>query len=116
MKLFDRMSRACRLDGGQVSDASLDVAVNAAYEMLARNDELALPFEEWEEEIAIDEDSRVVSYYSMTSEGNQIRISFDRKDMLARIMLFSGEEECNIGDQILGLVISDKKYPIEEWL
>ncbi len=117
MKIFDTTTRAYRLDGGVISEDSLDIVLNAAFAMLAKNDELAPPFEEWEEEEAQENGELIVSYSAMTDAGNDIRVSFHFKDMTATIMLSSPEEECYIGKDLLCTVTSaDKKYSLEEWL
>ncbi len=117
MKIFDTTTRAYRLDGGVVSEDSLDIVLNAAYAMLAKNDELAPPFEEWEDGELLEDGEMVVSYSAMTDDGNEIRVSFHFKDMTARIMLSSPEEECYIGKELLCTVTcADQKYSLEEWL
>ncbi len=117
MKVFDSATRAYRLDGAVVSEESLDIVLNAAYAMLAKNDELAPPFEEWDDEETGEEGQQVVSYFARTDAGNEIRVSFDFKDMTARIMLSSPEEECYIGESLLCTITSgEEKYTLEEWL
>jgi predicted metal-dependent RNase len=117
MKVFDSTTRAYRLDGGVVSEESLDVVLNAAYAMLAKNDEIAPPFEDWEDAELNENGEMVVSYSAITDADNEIRISFHFKDMTATIMLSSSEEECFIGDSLLCTIASaDKMYTVEEWL
>jgi hypothetical protein len=117
MKVFDSATRAYRLDGNAVSEESLDIVLNAAYAMLAKNDELAPPFEEWDEDESREDGQQVVSYFATTDAGNEIRVSFHFKDMTARIQLSSPEEECYIGDSLLCTIThSGKKYTVEEWL
>jgi predicted metal-dependent RNase len=117
MKVFDSTTRAYRLDGGVVSEESLDVVLNAAYAMLAKNDEIAPPFEDWEDAELTEDGESVVSYSAVTDTGSEIRISFHFKDMTAKIMLCSPEEELFVGDELLCIISSaDKKYTVEEWL
>lgn len=117
MKVFDSATRAYRLDGNAISEESLDIVLNAAYAMLARNDELAPPFEDWELEEAQVGGHQVVSYFATTDAGNEIRIAFHFRDMAARIQLSSPEEECYIGDDLFCTIASTKKaYTLEEWL
>lgn len=117
MKVFDSTTRAYRLDGNVVSEESLDIVLNAAYAMLAKNDEIAPLFEEWDEEEETIDGETVVSYYAMTDVGNEIRITFYFKDMTSRITLTSPEEECYIGDSLLCTINgADQKYSLEEWL
>jgi len=117
MKVFDSTTRAYRLDGGIVSEESLDVVLNAAYAMLAKNDELAPPFEEWQDEEVYEDGEMVVSYSAITDVGNEVRISFHFKDMTARITLSSSEEECYIDDNLLcTIACADTLYTVEEWL
>ena len=117
MKIFDSATRAYRLDGNAVSEESLDIVLNAAYAMLAKNDELAPPFEEWDEEEAVEDGHQVVSYFTATDAGNEIRVSFHFKDMTAGIQLSTPEEECYIDNDLLCTITSDKKaYTLEEWL
>lgn len=117
MKIVDSATRAYRLDGNVVSEESLDIVLNAAYSMLAKNDELAPPYEEWDEEEAVINGRHVVSYFAQTDAGNEIRVSFQFNDMTARIQLSSPEEECYIGDDLLCTIKSAKKaYTLEEWL
>lgn len=116
MTIFDSTTRAYRLDGNVVSEESLDVVLNAAYAMLAKNDEIAPPFEEWDvEEVQNGTDSQI-SYFATTDAGNEIRISFSFTDMVAKIMLLSKEAEYFIGDHLLCTIKADKKYDLEEWL
>jgi hypothetical protein len=117
MKVFDSANRAYRLDGDAVSEESIDIVLNAAYAMLAKNDELAPPFEEWDEDESLEDGQTVVSYFTTTDVGNEIRISFHFKDMTARISLSSPEEECYIGDRLLCTITDhNEKYTVEEWL
>jgi|GEM_PF-5622853 len=117
MKVFDSTTRAYRLDGDVVSQESLDIVLNAAYAMLAKNDELSPPDDEWDYEEVKEDGERVISYSAITDAGNEIRISFHFRDMTARIMLSSTEEECFIGDSLLCTVDNvDKRYSLEEWL
>ncbi len=117
MKIFDSATRAYRLDGNAVSEESIDIVLNAAYAMLAKNDELAPPFEEWDEEESFENGHQTLSYFAITDAGNEIRISFYFGDMTARIELRSPEEECFIGDSLLCTITSvDRKYTLEEWL
>jgi len=105
------------LDGNTVSEESIDSVLNAAYAMLAKNDELAPPFEEWDMEESIDGGHQVVSYFAATDTGNEIRVSFHFKDMTASIQLSSPEDECYIGDDLLCTISSLKMaYTQEEWL
>jgi hypothetical protein len=118
MKVLDSATRAFRLDGDAVSEESLDIVLNAAYSMLAKNDEIAPPFEEWDEEETLTADGeRVFGYFAMTDTGDEIRVSFHRNDMRACIMLSSPEEECYIGDSLLCTITSNNKIcSLEEWL
>jgi len=117
MKVFDSATMAYRLDGDAVSEESLDIVLNAAYAMLAKNDEIAPPFEEWDEEEAEVDGQRVFSYFAGTDTGNEIRVSFHHNDMRALIILSSPEEECFIGDRLLCTITSnERKYSVEEWL
>jgi len=117
MKIFDSATRAYRLDGNAVSEESLDIVLNAAYAMLAKNDELAPPFEEWDLEESSINGQQIVSYFATTDAGNEIRASFHFKDMTARIQLSSPEEECFVGDDLLCTITSTKNaYTLEEWL
>ncbi len=117
MKVFDSATRAYRLDGDAVSEESLDIVLNAAYSILAKNDEIAPPFEEWDEEETVADGQRVFSYAARTDTGNEIRVSFHRSDLKATITLSSPEEECYIGDNLLCTITSaEKKYSVEEWL
>ncbi len=117
MKVLDSATRAYRLDGDAVSEESLDTVLNAAYAMLARNDEIAPPFEEWDEEEVEVDGQRAFSYFSRTDTGDEIRVSFHRNDMRAWIMLSSPAEEFYIGDRLLCTITSnERKYSVEEWL
>ncbi|HTY91899.1 MAG TPA: hypothetical protein VMC84_12050 [Methanocella sp.] len=117
MKIVDSATRAYRLDGNVISEESLDIVLNAAYAMLAKNDELAPPYEEWDEEEAFLDGRRLISYFAATDAGNEIRVTFNFKDMTAHIQLSSPEEECYIGDDLLCTITSAKiAYTLEEWL
>jgi hypothetical protein len=117
MRVFDSATRAYRLDGDAVSEESLDIVLNAAYAMLAKNDEIAPPFEEWDEEETEVDGQQIFSYFARTDTGDEIRVSFHRNDMRAWIMLSSPEEECYIGDRLLCTITSNEKnYSVEEWL
>ncbi len=117
MKIFDSTTRTYRLDGNTVSEESLDIVLNAAYAMLAKNDELAPPFEEWDLEESVEDGRQVVSYIAATDTGNEIRVSFHFKDMTVSIQLSSPEDECYIGDDLLCTISSPKMaYTLEEWL
>ncbi len=117
MKVFDSATTAYWLDGDAISEESLDIALNTAYAMLARNDEIAPPFEEWDEEDTVANGERVFSYFARTDTGDEIRVSFHRNDMKACIMLSSPEEECYIGDNLFCTITStERKYSVEEWL
>jgi len=117
MKVLDSATRAFRLDGDAVSEESLDIVLNAAYSMLAKNDEIAPPFEEWDEEEIVADGHRVSSYFARTDTGDEIRVSFHHGDMRACIMLSSPEDECYIGDRLLCTITSNiKSYSVEEWL
>ena len=116
MKIFDSATRAYRLDGNVVSEESLDIVLNAAYAMLANNDEIAPPFEEWNEEEIGDGADTQLSYFAVTDTGKEIRVSFSFTDMTAKIMLISNEAEFFIGDHLLCTITADKKYDLEEWL
>jgi len=116
MTIFDSTTRAYRLDGNVVSEESLDIVLNAAYAMLANNDEIAPPFEEWDIEEIEDGAESQLSYFASTNAGNEIRISFSFTDMTAKIMLLSKEAEYFIGDNLLCTIKADKKYDLEEWL
>lgn len=116
MKVLDSATRAYRLDGDAVSDESLDIVLSAAYEMLAKNDELAPPFEEWDEEESWENGQRVLSFFARTDVGNEIRVSFHYGDMMARITLSSPEVECYIGDDLFCTISANKRYTLEEWL
>jgi hypothetical protein len=117
MKVLDSATRAYRLEGDAVSDESLDIVLGAAYGMLAKNDELAPPFEEWNEEEFWENGRRVLSFFARTDVGNEIRITFNNEDMMARITLSSPEVECYIGDDLLCTIISaNRQYNLEGWL
>ena len=116
MTVFDSTTRAYRLDGNVVSEESLDIVLNAAYAMLAKNDEIAPPFEEWDVEEVQNGTESQLSYFAATDAGNEIRISFSFTDMTAKIMLLSKEAEYFMGDNLLCTIKADKKYDLEEWL
>jgi hypothetical protein len=116
MKVFDSTTRAYRLDGNVVSEESIDIVLNAAYAMLANNDEIAPPFDEWDEEEINNGEDTQLCYFTVTDTGKEIRVSFSFKEMTAKIMLISREEECFIGDNLLCTIKADKKYDLEEWL
>ena len=116
MTIFDSTTRAYRLDGNVVSEESLDIVLNAAYAMLANNDEIVPPFEEWDIEEIEDGTESQLSYFASTNAGNEIRISFSFTDMTAKIMLLSKEAEYFIGDHLLCTIKADKKYDLEGWL
>ncbi|MCD1295681.1 hypothetical protein CUJ83_11800 [Methanocella sp. CWC-04] len=116
MKVLDSTTRAYRLNGNAISEASLDVVLSAAYAILAKNDEIAPPFEKWdEEEISVGDDT-LLCYFTTTDSGKQIRLCFSVKDMTAKIMLLSGEEEYFIDDNLFCTIRSENKYLLEEWL
>ena len=116
MTIFDSTTRAYRLDGNVVSEESLDIVLNAAYAMLAKNDEIAPPFEEWDVEEVQDGMENQLSYFAATDADNEIRVTFSFTDMTAKIMLLSKEAEFFIGDNLLCTIKADKKYDLEEWL
>ncbi len=116
MTVFDSTTRAYRLDGNVVSEESLDIVLNAAYAMLAKNDEIAPPFEEWDVEEMGDGMETQLSYFAVTDAGNEVRVSFSFTDMTAKIMLLSKEAQHFIGDNLLCTIKADKKYDLEEWL
>ena len=116
MIVFDSTTRAYRLDGNVVSEESLDIVLNAAYAMLANNDEIAPPFEEWDEEEIHDGGETQLSYFAVTDTGKEIRVSFSFTDMTAKILLLSKEAEYFIGDNLLCTIKADRKYDLEEWL
>lgn len=116
MKVLESNTMAYRLNGNVISEASLDVAINNAHAILNKNDEIAPPFELWEEEeVKVDGDT-LLSYYARTDTGKQIRISFSLTEKIAKVMLLSGEDEYYIDDRLLCSVTSAKKYLTEEWL
>ena len=116
MKVLDSTTRAYRLNGDMISEASLDAVLNAAYSMLASNDEIVPPFDDWEIEEAIQDGDRVLSYTTTTDTGKELRVSFSFNEMLVRIMLLSGEDEHFVGDSLLCTIRSQKRYTLEEWL
>jgi hypothetical protein len=116
MKLLDSTIRAYKLNGNTISEASLDLVLNEAYAILAKNDEIAPPFEQWVEEEGIVDNDSVLSYYAKTDSGKEIRVSFSFNDMTAKIMLLSPEDEYYIGDNLLCTIKSSKAYSIENWL
>lgn len=116
MKVLDSLTKAYRLNGNAISDESLDAVINAAYAMLANNDEIVPPFEEWDEEEIILEDDNILSYFTRTDSGKEIRIVFSLKEISAKILLLSGEEEYFIGDDLLCIIRAGKRYLIDEWL
>jgi hypothetical protein len=116
MIVLDSTTRAYRLNGDTISEASLDTVLNAAYAMLANNDEIVPQFDEWNIEEAIEDGDRVLSYSTITDTGKELRISFSFNEMLARIALLSGEDECYVGESLLCTLKSRNKYTIEEWL
>lgn len=116
MKVLDSTIRAYRLNGDMISEASMEAVLNAAYAMLANNDEIVPQFDEWEEEEVTDGADRMLCYYTTTDTGKELRIAFSFQGMVAKIMLLSGEDECYFGDQMLCTLKSEKKYAMEEWL
>ncbi len=116
MKVLDSTTRAYRLNGDTISEASLDAVLNAAYAMLAHNDEIVPPFDDWEIEETIQDGDRVLSYSTTTDTGKELCITFSFNELLARIALLSGEDDCFLGESLLCTVRSSRKYTIEEWL
>jgi len=116
MKVLDSTTRAYRLNGDAISEASLDAVLNAAYAMLANNDEIVPPFDEWNIEEASKDGDKVLSYTTITDTGKELRIAFSFNDRIARIVLLSEEEEHFVGDCLLCTIRSQKKYTLEEWL
>lgn len=116
MKLLDSATRAYRLNGDTISEASLDAVLNAAYAMLAHNDEIVPAFDDWEIEETVRDGDHVLSYVTTTDSGKELRVSFSYGEMLARVMLMSAEDEHYIGDSLLCTVRSREKYTVEEWL
>jgi hypothetical protein len=116
MKVLDCTTRAYRLNGTNISEASLDAVLNAAYAMLANNDELVPPFDEWNMEEVVSDGDRVLSYFTTTDTGMELRISFSFNEKIARIMLLSGEDECFVDEHLLCTVRQPEKYTVEEWL
>lgn len=116
MKVLDSTTRAYRLNGDTISEASLDAVLNAAYAMLANNDEIVPPFDDWNTEEAIRDGDRELVYFTTTDTGKELRVTFSFNDRLARIMLLSGEDEYYVGENLLCTIRSTKKYTPEEWL
>lgn len=116
MKVLDSTTRAYRLNGDTISEASLDAVLNAAYAMLAENDEIVPPFDDWNFEEAIQDSDRVLSYVTTTDTGKELRVSFSFNERLAQILLLSVEEEHFVGESLLCTIRSEKKYTLEEWL
>jgi hypothetical protein len=116
MKVLDSTTRAYRLNGDMISEASLDAVLNAAYAMLANNDEIVPPFDDWNIEEAIQDGDRELVYSTMTVTGKELRITFSYVDRLARIALLTGEDEHFVGENLLCTIRSTKKYNLEEWL
>jgi hypothetical protein len=116
MKVLDSTTRAYRLNGDSISEASLDTVLNAAYAMLANNDEIVPQFDDWNIEEAIQDGDRVLTYSTITDTGKELRVTFSYNEMLARIALLTGEDECFMGESLLCTVKSQNKYTIEEWL
>jgi|AGTN01.2.fsa_nt_gi hypothetical protein len=116
MKVLDSTTRAYRLNGDMISEASLDAVLNAAYSMLANNDEIVPPFDDWDIEEVIADGDRELIYSTTTETGKELRVAFSFGDKLARIMLLSGEEEHFIGEELLCTIRSARKYTVEDWL
>lgn len=116
MKLLDCTTRAYRLNGNTISEASLDAVLNAAYAMLANNDEIVPPFDEWNAEEIIGDGDKTLNYYTDTDTGMELRITFSMNEKIAKIMLLSGEDECFVGENLLCTVSQPEKYTVEEWL
>jgi hypothetical protein len=116
MKVLDSTTRAYRLNGDNISEASLDAVLNAAYAMLANNDEIVPPFDDWNMEEAFQDGDRVLSYSTVTDTGKELRLSFSFNEGLARIVLLSGEDEHYVGDSLLCTIRTEKRYTVEEWL
>jgi hypothetical protein len=116
MKVLDSTTRAYRLNGDAISEASLDAVLNAAYAMLANNDEIVPQFDDWNIEEAMKDGDRELSYVTTTDTGKELRISFSFNDGLARIMLMTGEDEHFVNEHLLCTIRSPKRYTLEEWL
>jgi hypothetical protein len=116
MKVLDSTIRAYRLSGNTISEASMDAVLNAAYAMLAANDEIVPSFDDWEVEEVVAGGDRVLSYFTTTDTGAELRASFSFNEGVARVMLLSGEDECFVGDNLLCTVRSGEKYTVEDWL
>ena len=116
MKVLDSTIRAYRLNGDMISDASMEAVLNAAYAMLANNDEIVPPFDEWTEEENYSGTERTLSYYTITDTGKELRITFSFAERIARIMLLSSEDECYVDNQLFCTLRSEKKFVMEEWL
>ena len=116
MKVLDSTIRAYRLNGDTISEASMEAVLNAAYAMLANNDEIVPSFDEWNEEETYDGTEKVLSYYTTTDTGKELRISFSFTERIAKIMLLTGEDERYVGDHLFCTIKSPVKYEIEEWL
>jgi hypothetical protein len=116
MKVLDSTTRAYRLNGDMISEASLDAVLNATYAMLANNDEIVPPFDDWNIEESLQDGDRELSYTTMTDTGKELRITFTFNDRLARIMLMSGEDDHFVGEHLLCTIRSTEKYDLEEWL
>ena len=116
MKVLDSTTRAYRLNGDTISEASLDGVLNAAYSMLANNDEIVPPFDDWNMDETMADGDRVLTYSTITDTDKELRITFSFSQRLARIMLLSGEDECYVGESLLCTIKSQQKYTVEEWL
>ena len=116
MKVVDSTSRAYRLNGNAVSETSMAAVLNAAYAMLASNDEIVPPFEDWGVEELSCGTNRSLDYFTTTDTGKELRLSFSKNERIVRIMLLSREDECFVDDQLLCTILSPSKYAMEEWL
>ena len=116
MKVLDSTIRAYRLNGDVISDASMEAVLNAAYAMLANNDEIVPPFDEWTEEENHNGTEKMLRYYTVTDTGKELCISFSFTERIARIMLLTGEDECYVDDQLFCTLRSEQKFAMEEWL
>jgi hypothetical protein len=116
MKVLDSTTRAYRLSGDMISEASIDAVLNAAYAMLANNDEIVPPFDDWNIEESIQDGDRELSYSTTTDTGKELCITFSFNDKLARIMLMSEEDEHFVDENLLCVIRSPQKYTLEEWL
>ena len=116
MKVLDSTTRAYRLSGDTISEASLDAVLNAAYAMLAHNDEIVPPFDDWNIEEGVQDGDRVLSYATTTDTGKELRITFSFTEMLAKILLLSADNDYFVGDRLLCTIRSEKRYTVEEWL